>query len=193
MLKILFFTIKPTILFTVRFVNNTFFFIFFDSLTRQQQIVILPPTVFIRFVSKTSFILYCSTQIKTKLRFIFQQFATFLKHQLTFTEHTFLFKVFLRGIGYRFEVFNRFVKVNVGHSHSVFLYIPTTVTIRLLDTQNILLYSSQKQLLGQLSSRLRIFKKPNLYKQKGMLFISLTKDKQSKQLVFKTAVQKKTK
>ncbi len=175
------------------FLKNTLFFVFFNKVTMQKQVIQLPPAVFVRLLCKQSFVVYYANFSSKTIKFFFFRFFSFLKEQAFFIEKSFLFKVFLRGIGFKFESSGVFLKISIGFSHSVFIYIPRTVLFKFVDIQNVLFLGSSRQFLGQVSARISFLKKPNLYKSKGFFFMNLSREQQIKTVMFKKEFQKKTK
>lgn len=171
--------------------NSKYFLEFYNTSMKQKQIFLLPQSAFVFFLSKTSFLLFFSKNITKKTRFFFEQFAFIIKKQVFFSEEIFLFKVFIRGIGFKFEIFKHFLKLFIGYSHPIFFFIPKNISCKVIDSQNLLLIGSNKQLLGQIASRMRFFMKPDVYKQKGLSFFNLSKEKYSKQLFVKVNKKKK--
>jgi large subunit ribosomal protein L6 len=169
------------------------FFVFFNKISIQKQVLQLPDSLVVQLLSKKSFIVYYVNFITKKVKFFFFKFLVFLREQAFFIEKNFLFKVFLRGIGFKFESFGLFLKISIGFSHSVFIYVPKVVSFKFLDIQSILMSGFSRQFLGQVSSRISFLKKPDLYKNKGFFFINLSKEKQSKTILFKKEFQKKNK
>jgi ribosomal protein L6P/L9E len=177
----------------VSFLKNKMFFVFFNKISIQKQVLQLPDSLVVQLLSKKSFIVYYVNFITKKVKFFFFKFLVFLREQAFFIEKNFLFKVFLRGIGFKFESFGLFLKISIGFSHSVFIYVPKVVSFKFLDIQSILMSGFSRQFLGQVSSRISFLKKPDLYKNKGFFFINLSKEKQSKTILFKKEFQKKNK
>jgi large subunit ribosomal protein L6 len=177
----------------VSFLKNKMFFVFFNKISIQKQVLQLPDSLAVQLLSKKSFIVYYVNFITKKVKFFFFKFLSFLREQAFFIEKNFLFKVFLRGIGFKFENFGLFLKISIGFSHSVFIYVPRVVSFKFLDVQSILMSGFSRQFLGQVSSRISFLKKPDLYKNKGFFFINLSKEKQSKTILFKKEFQKKNK
>ena len=78
------------------------------------------------------------------------------------------------GVGYKATATGQLLELALGHSHIIVLELPkeikvTTVTER-GKNPTIILNSSDKQLLGQVASKIRSFRKPEPYKGKGIKF-----------------------
>ena len=159
----------------------------------QKQVIQLPTAAFVQLLSKKSFVVYYAAFSTKNIKFFFFRFLFFLREHAFFIEKSFLFKVFLRGIGFKFESSGVFLKISIGFSHSVFIYIPSRVFFKFIDSQNVLFFGSSRQFIGQVSARIAFLKKPNLYKNKGFFFMNLSREKQSKTIMFKREFQKKTK
>lgn len=191
MIKKFFFSNDKFFFLTTFFNNYRFFFSFYNKKLAQKQFFPLPQIVFFFFTSKTSFIFFSPKNLTKSLRFFFEKLSFVIKKQFFFIEQTFLFKIFLKGIGYKFELFYPFIKINIGFSHPIFLFIPGNISVKNIDTQTLLFISSNKQALGQVAARMRFFSKPDVYKQKGLFFFNLSKEKNTKQVSIKTSTKKK--
>lgn len=78
------------------------------------------------------------------------------------------------GVGYKASNQGQILELSVGYSHNIFMELPPevkveTVTERGKDPQ-IILFSHDKQLVGQVAAKIRSFRKPEPYKGKGIKF-----------------------
>jgi ribosomal protein L6P/L9E len=80
---------------------------------------------------------------------------------------TFFFELELVGLGYRASIKKSRIRLSLGYSHIVFLLIPYSVYV-LKKKSKILVYSTNKSLLGTFVSVLLRFKSLNPYKLKGL-------------------------
>ncbi|MBA2423044.1 MAG: 50S ribosomal protein L6 [Chitinophagales bacterium] len=83
-------------------------------------------------------------------------------------------KLELVGVGFRATVTGQVLEVSVGFSHPVVFALPKEIKVfaEQLKGQNpiITLQSSDKQLLGQVASKIRGVRKPEPYKGKGIKY-----------------------
>jgi ribosomal protein L6P/L9E len=175
------------------FLKQKLFFVFVDSFSLQKKLLQVPSTIKAKIVTKQSILLFFLNFDKKNTRVFFQKFLSFLENQVFVLQQNYLFKVFLRGIGYKIESAGSFLKFSIGFSHAIFVPIITGLSVKFLDAQNLLVFGFNKQTLGQFASAISFIKKPNFYKNKGFFFINLAKTKITKSLLFKTNFQKKTK
>ncbi len=75
----------------------------------------------------------------------------------------------IQGVGYRAEVKNSQIVLNVGFSHPVHLDIPQGIDVE-IKKNSIILKSADKELLGQFAANIRKVKKPEPYKGKGIRY-----------------------
>jgi len=85
-------------------------------------------------------------------------------------------KLELVGIGYRAEVLpNNVLNLVLGYSHHTYLQLPPEVKAEALSDKRsnpvITLRSIDKQLIGQVASKIRSLRKPEPYKGKGIKFV----------------------
>lgn len=81
----------------------------------------------------------------------------------------------LVGVGYRASNNGNIIELSLGYTHPIFIQLPPEVKVETKSERNknplILLESCDKQLLGQVCSKIRSFRKPEPYKGKGIKFV----------------------
>ena len=81
----------------------------------------------------------------------------------------------LVGVGYRASNQGNIIELALGYTHSIFIQLPPEVKVETKSERNknplIILESCDKQLLGQICSKIRSFRKPEPYKGKGIKFV----------------------
>ena len=80
----------------------------------------------------------------------------------------------LVGVGYRASNQGQLLELSLGYTHNIFLQLPKEITVETKSERNknplIILSSADKQLLGQVCSKIRSFRMPEPYKGKGIRF-----------------------
>lgn len=76
----------------------------------------------------------------------------------------------LHGVGYRAQVIDNNLVLNLGYSHSIILAIPQDITILIEKNGEIVISGFNKELVGQLSATIRNKRPPEPYKGKGILY-----------------------
>nr|WP_010133832.1 50S ribosomal protein L6 [Microbulbifer agarilyticus] len=79
-------------------------------------------------------------------------------------------KLQLNGVGYRAKASGKTVNLTLGFSHPVDYALPEGVTAETPSQTEIVLKSSDKQLLGQVAAEIRAFRPPEPYKGKGVRY-----------------------
>ncbi len=77
-------------------------------------------------------------------------------------------KLDLVGVGYRAQVQGAKINLTLGYSHPVVYELPKGVSAETPSQTEILLKSSDKQMLGQAAAEIRAFRPPEPYKGKGV-------------------------
>ena len=81
----------------------------------------------------------------------------------------------LVGVGYRVSNQGNVLDFALGYSHGIVFELPKEIKVETKSERNqnpiIILESCDKQLLGQVCSKIRSFRKPEPYKGKGILFV----------------------
>jgi len=74
----------------------------------------------------------------------------------------------IEGTGYRAQLQGKKLVVNAGYSHPVELEIPVGLTVTVPNPTEIHIAGFDKQLVGQFAADVRIIRKPEPYKGKGI-------------------------
>lgn len=81
----------------------------------------------------------------------------------------------LVGVGYRASNQGNIIEFSLGYSHNIFIQLPTEIKVETKSERNknplVILESCDKQLLGQVCSKIRSFRMPEPYKGKGIKFV----------------------
>lgn len=79
-------------------------------------------------------------------------------------------KLELVGVGYRVTVNNNIVNLSLGFSHIINYKLPTGITAYCPSQTEIILRGIDKQVVGQVASKLRAYRQPEPYKGKGIRY-----------------------
>jgi large subunit ribosomal protein L6 len=79
-------------------------------------------------------------------------------------------KLELVGVGYRAKASDNKLNLTLGYSHPIDYEMPIGVTVETPTQTEVLLKSSDKQLLGQVAAEIRSFREPEPYKGKGVRY-----------------------
>ncbi|OVE82563.1 50S ribosomal protein L6 [bacterium M21] len=78
----------------------------------------------------------------------------------------------IRGVGYRAEVKGKVLALSLGFSHPVNFPIPEGITIDAEPKKPIITITGvDKQLVGQVAADIRAYRKPDVYKGKGIRYV----------------------
>ena len=80
----------------------------------------------------------------------------------------------LIGVGYRVNNTGNLLELSVGYSHPIYFYIPDEISVETAmekgKAPRIRLEGIDKQLIGQIASKIRSFRPPEPYKGKGIKY-----------------------
>jgi len=79
-------------------------------------------------------------------------------------------KLQLQGVGYRAKAQGNVLNITVGYSHPIDYELPDGVSAETPSQTEIVLSSTDKQLLGQVAAEIRDFRRPEPYKGKGIRY-----------------------
>ncbi len=78
------------------------------------------------------------------------------------------------GVGYKADAKDNLLELSLGYSHNIFIEMPPEVKVSTINERGkpptIILESIDKQLIGQVASKIRSLRKPEPYKGKGIRF-----------------------
>ncbi len=82
-------------------------------------------------------------------------------------------KLILIGIGYKAFIKDNILNLNIGFSHIITYLIPDNINITCPTSNEIVVRGYDKQLVGQVSARIRSFRPPESYRKgKGIRYIN---------------------
>lgn len=96
-------------------------------------------------------------------------FSSHLNNMIKGVNAAFEKKLILEGIGYKSEVKGDKMFFSLGFSHPVEVLIPNTIKVT-AEKNNITVSGPNKEEVGLFASKLRMLKKPEPYKGKGMRY-----------------------
>jgi large subunit ribosomal protein L6 len=76
----------------------------------------------------------------------------------------------IQGVGFKANVQGQRLNLALGYSHPIEYDLPSTITVKVTDNTNILVSGADKQLVGQVSARIRSFYPAEPYKGKGVRY-----------------------
>ena len=74
------------------------------------------------------------------------------------------------GVGYRAELKEKNLLLNLGYSHPIYFIPPEGITLETPSQTQIVITGVDKQLVGQVAAKIRSFRKPEPYKGKGIKY-----------------------
>jgi len=76
----------------------------------------------------------------------------------------------IEGMGYKAELQGKNLRLQLGYSHPINFTPPEGIELNLLDPRKIVVKGIDKELLGNVASKIRAFRKPEPYKGKGIRY-----------------------
>ncbi|RYU84369.1 50S ribosomal protein L6 [Hymenobacter persicinus] len=102
-------------------------------------------------------------------------YRALLNNMIVGVSEGFEHKLELVGVGYKAAMAGTTLELSLGYSHNIFLALPKEVTATALTEKGknpiVTLNSIDKQLLGQVSAKIRSLRKVEPYKGKGVRFV----------------------
>jgi large subunit ribosomal protein L6 len=95
---------------------------------------------------------------------------TKIKNALVGVSSLFHVRLSLVGVGYRFSLSDNILSMRIGYNHPVDVPLENDISCKLITPTEILLLCNDLQKLVLFASKVRNFKKPEVYKGKGIRF-----------------------
>ena len=76
----------------------------------------------------------------------------------------------IQGVGYRAQIQGSTLKLNLGLSHEVNFDVPQGVTVTCPKPTEVVIEGTDEQLVGQVATNIREWRKPEPYKGKGIRY-----------------------
>lgn len=83
-------------------------------------------------------------------------------------------KLEIRGVGYRSQMNGKNLILNVGYSHPIIIEPPVGIDIKVENNINITVSGINKEIVGQIASKIRQIRPPEPYKGKGIRYLNET-------------------
>jgi len=95
---------------------------------------------------------------------------TLIQNMILGVNQKFLKVLIAEGVGYKFQLDNNYIILNMGYSHIVKLIVPNSINVKLESPIKIVITGINKQEVGLFSSRVRSIRPPEPYKGKGIRY-----------------------
>lgn len=96
-------------------------------------------------------------------------YASHVRNMLEGVTKGFAKKLFIEGVGYKWDVQGKNLNLSLGLSHPVKVAIPEGLTV-VADKGTLTVTGFDKELVGQFAANIRALKKPEPYKGKGIRY-----------------------
>lgn len=106
-----------------------------------------------------------------KTRQCFGLSRTLINNMICGVNYKFSKKLEMVGVGYKAQISNQRLILNVGFSHPVEMDIPAEIEVKIEKNVNISLESIDKQKIGLFASQIRALRPPEPYKGKGIKYM----------------------
>jgi large subunit ribosomal protein L6 len=105
-----------------------------------------------------------------KVRALHGLYRTLINNMVIGVSEQFDLTLLLKGVGYRAAVQGKEIVLNLGYSHPVKIEIPKQISVEIVQNTTINLKSCDKELLGLFAANIRVWRQPEPYKGKGILY-----------------------
>jgi len=97
-------------------------------------------------------------------------FRTLLNNMVIGVSKKFTKILELKGVGYRCQLNNNSLILNLGYSHPIEMHVPNNINIIVDNNTSIIITGIEKEQVGLFASKIRGFRPPEPYNGKGVLY-----------------------
>lgn len=115
-------------------------------------------------------VIFTRTGENKKVRALHGLYRALLQNMVTGVKDGYTKKLELVGIGYKAEIKNNFLVLQLGYSHPIVFLPPADVKIETPAATQIVITGIDKQIVGQVAAKIRSFREPEPYKGKGVKY-----------------------
>jgi large subunit ribosomal protein L6 len=105
-----------------------------------------------------------------KVRALHGLYRTLINNMVIGVSQQFNLTLVLKGVGYRAAVQGNEIVLSLGYSHPVKIEIPEQISVEVIQNTTVNLKSCDKELLGLFAANIRVWRQPEPYKGKGILY-----------------------
>ncbi|MCC2644455.1 MAG: rplF [Burkholderiales bacterium] len=108
--------------------------------------------------------------IKSTDRALWGTYRMLINNMIIGVNKAFIVKLKLVGVGYRVFIENRYIKLKLGYTNIIKIPIPNSIKVKCINNTILYLYGLDIQKIKEYAYQIRLFKQPDPYKGKGILF-----------------------
>ncbi len=97
-------------------------------------------------------------------------YRVLISNMVTGVSEGFVKKLELSGVGYKAEVKKDMLILSLGYSHQIYFKLPEGIKAETPSVTNISISGISKELVGQVSAKIKSFRKPEPYQGKGVRY-----------------------
>ncbi len=105
-------------------------------------------------------------------------YRSLISNAVTGVSEGFTKKLILNGVGWKMEVRDNYLVLNLGYSHPIYFRIPEGITMEatqpVSNVSELKVSGIDKEFVGLLAAKIRSFRKPEPYKGKGFRYSNET-------------------
>lgn len=95
---------------------------------------------------------------------------TLIHNMILGVNNKFLKTLVVEGVGYKFYLEKEFIILSMGYSHTIKIYIPENLEVKLDSSTKMKIFGIDKQQVGLFASKIRNVRPPEPYKGKGIRY-----------------------
>jgi large subunit ribosomal protein L6 len=125
-------------------------------------------TVTLKQENNKSILIISKNKQDNKTKELYGLYRTLINNMIIGVNNKFTKYLELKGVGYRSQLENNILMLNLGYSHPIKFTIPDAISIEIENNTIIKISGIDKQLVGEVAAIIRNFRLPEPYKGKGV-------------------------
>jgi large subunit ribosomal protein L6 len=108
--------------------------------------------------------------VKTNNNSFWGTYRMLINNMILGVNKGFIVKLKLVGVGYRFFIENKYIKLKIGYTNLIKIPIPNYIKVKSINNTMLYVYGLDLQKIKEFIYKIRLHKRPDPYKGKGILF-----------------------
>nr|YP_009510898.1 ribosomal protein L6 [Gracilaria gracilis]AXI96571.1 ribosomal protein L6 [Gracilaria gracilis] len=132
----------------------------------------LPKVIQIKYDIKNQTLNLYKTKENKEAQKLYGLSRTIINNMILGVSEGFEKKLQIQGVGYRSQLQEKNLILNVGYSHQVTIEPPENIVIEVENNTNITIKGIQKDKVGEIAAQIRRIRPPEPYKGKGIRYLN---------------------
>jgi large subunit ribosomal protein L6 len=130
----------------------------------------LPSLIFCNFDETKKYLVIKKTKDTKLSQAVLGLYRTLISNMVTGVSIGFEKKLQIKGVGYRAQLVEKDLVLNIGYSHPVKITTPIELLVKVESPTSVIISGIQKEVVNEFAAKIRSIRPPEPYKGKGIAY-----------------------